>query len=181
MKIITRKEAKKQNLKHYFTGKACKNGHTAKRFIDSGVCSVCLRKSVDTYSRNNKDKISSRMKTWRDKNPNYFNDWYKENNNRHKQYTKNWKEHNPEKLALLVDKRRDKLKVATPKWYEKDLVKQVFLKRDELSSLLNIELTVDHIIPIQGDNVCGLHCWDNLQLLERSLNGGKKNLYEPNW
>ena len=58
---------------------------------------------------------------------------------------------------------------------EKQLVKQMYIKRDELSKLWGIVLHVDHIVPLQGTNVCGLHCWDNLQLLEAGLNCSKNN------
>ena len=40
---------------------------------------------------------------------------------------------------------------------------------------------VDHIIPLISDNVCGLHCWDNLQILEEHLNYKKQNKYQSDW
>jgi hypothetical protein len=66
---------------------------------------------------------------------------------------------------------------ATPRWYEPGLIKQIYFKRDELSQLWGITLHVDHIVPLQGENVCGLHCWDNLQLLEASINLSKNNKF----
>ena len=41
MDIITRKEAKAQGLKKYFTGNPCKNGHTAERQTSNGICIAC--------------------------------------------------------------------------------------------------------------------------------------------
>ena len=40
-KVISRAEAIKQGLKHYFTGKPCKNGHVAKRYCSSKLCFIC--------------------------------------------------------------------------------------------------------------------------------------------
>lgn len=39
-RLITRKEARTQGLKRYFTGKACKKGHLAERYV-SGGCVIC--------------------------------------------------------------------------------------------------------------------------------------------
>jgi hypothetical protein len=42
MTKITRAQAKALELKYYFTGKPCKNGHVAKKSI-GGVCIVCKK------------------------------------------------------------------------------------------------------------------------------------------
>lgn len=47
MDIITRKEAKSQGLKYYFTGKPCKNGHVSKRSI-TGSCLECRREWISS-------------------------------------------------------------------------------------------------------------------------------------
>jgi len=91
-----------------------------------------------------------------------------------KKYCKN----NPEKIFMVQHQYLQRKEQAIPPWYEADLVKQIYLKRDELSELWGITLHVDHIVPLQGKNVSGLHCWDNLQLLEGSLNSSKSNKFD---
>lgn len=39
--IISRKDAKANNSKTYFTGIACKNGHIAERYTGNGTCVDC--------------------------------------------------------------------------------------------------------------------------------------------
>ena len=83
----------------------------------------------------------------------------------------------PERRAAFSAQRRAKKLQAVPLWYEAELVKQLYCKRDELSKLWGIQLHVDHVVPLQGKAVCGLHCWDNLQLIEASLNLTKLNKF----
>lgn len=69
MKIITRAEAKKDNLPRYFTGLPCKHDHVAERSTANGQCLECARiRSRNTY---NKDLGLSRKKAkeYRDQHP----------------------------------------------------------------------------------------------------------------
>lgn len=43
---MERKEAAAAGLKKYNTGRPCRHGHTADRYVDSGACSECLKKMV---------------------------------------------------------------------------------------------------------------------------------------
>ncbi len=89
-----------------------------------------------------------------------------------------FQQNNPAVGAKSRIKRNLSEKAASPGWYETNLIKLLYLKRDELSKLWGIQLHVDHIVPLQGKKVCGLHCWDNLQLLEAGINLSKHNNFE---
>lgn len=43
MTKISRNEARQKNLKKFFTGKPCSQGHVAGRYVSSGTCEVCAR------------------------------------------------------------------------------------------------------------------------------------------
>lgn len=43
------------------------------------------------------------------------------------------------------------------------------------NKLTNIEWHVDHILPLKGKNICGLHIWNNLQVIPKIENLKKGN------
>ena len=63
METISRKEAKLKGLTKYFTGKPCKNGHSAYRKIDGG-CSECGR--IKTRSLRSKNPLKYKEQTRKD-------------------------------------------------------------------------------------------------------------------
>jgi len=75
--------------------------------------------------------------------------------------------------AALQAKRKAAQRRATPAWAKLDLIKEIYKQ----ASAAGME--VDHIIPLQGKLVCGLHVENNLQFLTKSENSRKKNSYSP--
>lgn len=55
MDISDRKTAFASGKKQYFTGKACKAGHVAYRYVQSGACSECVAASRTSYSADLKE------------------------------------------------------------------------------------------------------------------------------
>jgi len=67
MKIVSRKEAKAQGLKRYFTGKPCKNGHISERYTSGGHCVDCnnhLHRQWIDKSPENKRRNLECIKKW---------------------------------------------------------------------------------------------------------------------
>lgn len=66
--------------------------------------------------------------------------------------------------------------------WDKELTDFVLLQAYELKNIRE-ELTgfdwhVDHMIPLQADNVCGLHVWNNFQVIPAYINMSKGNKLE---
>lgn len=92
-----------------------------------------------------------------------------------KNSAKKFQMNNPGKINAETAKHRAKKAQATPNWAELDKIKIVYEKAQWLAKLTGLCYHVDHIIPIAGEKVCGLHVWENLQILEKGLNQSKGN------
>lgn len=84
-----------------------------------------------------------------------------------------WMKANKGRCNAATAKRLAYIRRATPVWAEQDKIKMVYTKAAEF----NFE--VDHVVPLRSPKVCGLHTWENLQLLEREVNMSKGNRIWP--
>ena len=166
MEIVKRQEAQTKQLVRYFTGIPCKHGHVSERYTKNRCCIKCNEIDVKQSSIKHKEK----RRAYRKKH-------YRKHREVYIQKAIRYNKAHPEQIKKDTITRTIAYKNATPVWYEKELIHQLYLKRDELSKLWGIKLHVDHVIPLRGKNVCGLHCWDNLQLLEASINQNKGNSF----
>jgi hypothetical protein len=89
MGLITREEAKEQGLSKYFTGKPCKHGHVAERYVSRTSCVMCHSGQMKKYCDKDRGKIAKMHKDWCDKNPQKAHDikvnWAKANKARVKE------------------------------------------------------------------------------------------------
>ena len=68
--------------------------------------------------------------------------------------------------------------LATPAWRNKEKIKELYAYRDKMCEIHGQgAYHVDHIVPIQGEKVCGLHCEFNLQVITAHENKSKNNTH----
>ena len=66
----------------------------------------------------------------------------------------------------------------TPGWADKKAIQRIYDEAVRLTIETGIEHHVDHIIPLQGEKVSGLHVEANLQILTAEMNIRKSNKFE---
>lgn len=173
-----RAAAKEAGLMTYFTGKPCKYGHIEKRRVSNGACVVCEAAKHKKWVEQNPEKMSEASKKS-----------YAKHADKKRLYAKNYRAANPEKIKEINKKsmqnrkpqraaaqmlRHAKKLQATPKWLcseEIEWIKEYYVAARQSG----VTLSVDHIVPLQSEKVCGLHVPWNLCLRTKSDNSRKHN------
>jgi hypothetical protein len=74
--------------------------------------------------------------------------------------------------------RRAYMGQATPPWADKQAMLEVYEQAHWLRAI-GVDVEVDHIVPLYGANVCGLHVHCNLRVVLKGENRSKGNRLDP--
>jgi hypothetical protein len=99
----------------------------------------------------------------------------------HRASSKNWKLNNKGHNLAINAKRRAAKNNRTPAWLtavQLETITKLYEHAVWLSEVTGIKWHVDHILPLQGKDVCGLHIPENLQVIpaKENLSKGRKRL-----
>jgi membrane protein involved in colicin uptake len=147
-----------------------------------------------TYYEKNKEKIKARslarhyanreerlvqMKEYREKNKEkhkvQHTEWRKHNKERTNTINAKSRRKYPEKHCARQAKRRATKLNATPVWADLEAIKSWYSLAKMFDKTFKEKHHVDHIVPLQGKNICGLHVEYNLQVLTAVENIKKSN------
>ena len=187
--LISRKDAMEQGLKRYYTGKPCKHGHVSERFVLQNRCVDCKTIHNETVVKKwhdtNKEKVNIIKKQYKTRNRDKYLEqkkkFYDKNKDVWREYARQWREANPEKILVSRAKRRaDEIK-RTPFWLtENDYteIRNMYRLAIAKTNETGIRWHVDHIIPLRGKNVSGLHVPQNLRVITATENMMKSNKFD---
>lgn len=183
MQILTIQEAKNQHLTYYYSGKPCKHGHISSRYVSTRQCTTCVSLASKEWSVANRSKRNAITRKWQKENPEKFKvsvDKYRVSNvdilrARSAEYKQ---KHRDDYTAWETHRKLAKQR-ATPKWLStiqhKEII-SIYKQAKKLSADTGVSYHVDHIVPLKGKTVCGLHVPWNLQIITQIENCKKNNV-----
>lgn len=131
-------------------------------------CKSCANEKKQQWRNVNKDKVAA-----------YDKQWQEQNKDKKSVNYKRWQQNNRGYVNAYNSKRRADEKAATPSWADLDKIKSLYNVAQYFDWISGgfVKHHVDHIVPLRGKNVCGLHVENNLQILIDKDNLRKSNNY----
>lgn len=139
-------------------------------------------------SRTSDDKRAARRADYRKHTERYkqnAKELYEKNKERRMQQSRDWKKNNPDAAALMSrvasSKRNAKKKKATPPWLTKEHleeIKSIYSEAVRLTAETGVPHEVDHIVPLSGKTVSGLHVPWNLRAIPAQENNRRPRVWD---
>jgi hypothetical protein len=166
--ILTRQQAIAQNAARYFTGKACIKGHVAERYTANKTCCECANAIANKTKAKDRNKYVRSSGEWQRKNPDKVAAYQRARNKK-----------NPAQRNLWTASYRSAKDARQPSWLNSAQLFEMESVYNYCAALRNVGLDyhVDHIVPLRGDNVSGLHVPWNLQVITGAENMSKGNRF----
>lgn len=129
-----------------------------------------MRKKLDETDEECRARYNSNYKRWLEK-PGNKKKKYESDKNTQSTRFRRWQQNHPEKTRAKSALERASRLQRTPLWADLELIELFYKSCPE-------HYQVDHIIPLNGKIVSGLHVINNLQYLPRLDNLKKGNKFE---
>ena len=129
------------------------------------------KKIVATYYKNNRDSILLKQDRYRS-----------ENREACASRVKDWESRNLDRVRAKCSRRRAAKMNAQPNWLteiQKEQIVSIYSHARDCELVSGQKYHVDHIVPLQGKDICGLHVPWNLQVLPADVNLSKSKKHVP--
>lgn len=169
---VNRVEAKKLGYRTYTPIKPCNKCHSSFRYTSNGKCVQCSKKYQSSMSNKRRTEINQK---YRLKNKEKMRSWDSSNSDKQKEYQRRYIISHPEYESTRSSIQRAKKLERLPKWANIKKIELIYTKCKELTKIIGEPHEVDHIIPLNGEFVSGLHVEYNLRIVSKRENRIKSN------
>lgn len=129
--------------------------------------------------KRHRDKVLARKKAYRkrqaDKIREYNRAYAEKNRERDRAWKADWEARNPGLVAKARVRRKAAEARAIPEWVDRTALNEIYARCERVRECTGLDFHVDHVIPLRGMHVCGLHVPWNLQILPALANLRKSN------
>ena len=105
---------------------------------------------------------------------------YLEKHDQEKAARRSYYKKNIQSYFVRKANRRAQTLQATPSWYggfDEFVLSEAYKLCKLREKMTGVKWEIDHIVPLQGENVCGLHCSSNWSVITQFENRSKGNRY----
>lgn len=92
--------------------------------------------------------------------------------------SKIFRERNPGEANAYARLRQTRRDQRTPAWTDLEKIKTIYKIAKQRQRDLGVRMAVDHIVPLKGEVVSGLHVHENLRIIPYIENAQKSNSYQ---
>jgi hypothetical protein len=191
--VSTLQKAKDAGHTLYNTGKPCPQGHIADRLVSNRACVECQRLRALAYKEQHREELLPKKRAYakmrneeshetvRAIAKRAYDSRTEEQRRKDSENAKKWRIKNKGRVLAWTRNRQLAKKQRTPAWLtasDKLKIEHLYLIAATLTRTSSESWHVDHIIPLQGENVSGLHVPSNLRVLRGKENARKRNKFE---
>ncbi len=141
----------------------CFNKHPHASFGVTNKCKECSKAYNKKHYSENREKYILNSK-----------EWIANNKERAKEHFANSKKKaritHPHRKIAENTARVEYVKRATPAWADKEMIREAYHLAKLREKMVGGKWHVDHVIPLRGKTVCGLHVENNLQVIPATQN-----------